>query len=505
MSLISQTPALAYWVNSMDPVIFHVWGPLSIRWYGVAYVCGFISAYLLWLLAIKKGRTSITRENMEELLTWGIAGVLLGGRLGYMLLYDFGNFISNPLSLVRIDQGGMSFHGGIAGVALAALFVTLRRKLPAWQIADLIVMAAPLGLLFGRLANFINGELWGNISTVSWAMIFPRAPFDPSEPTVYFETALFNGLANPRHPSQLYEAALEGVVIGAVMLYLYWSRKGFIKKVPGLLFGLFLILYAGARIICEDFREPDASLICDMTRGTFYSLILGAVGVVICGYTATMAFIAARRTKAGKERFDSGAATWDENEERKVRSNAIAAAYGEIIDKLANKPDVMDYGCGTGQSILPVAAKCKSVTGCDFSGPMLEKFTKNAASAGLTNTRTLQCNLSTDKLPDERFDMITSSMTLHHVEDLPAVFDKFAKLLREGGKVALVDLETEDGSFHADMTGVFHKGFDNNWIAKQLEIAGFAQVKVETVYTMTKMSGGKMRDYPLFMACATKK
>jgi phosphatidylglycerol---prolipoprotein diacylglyceryl transferase len=285
MHMIPAIPALSFFVDSFNPVILHIYGPLSVRWYGVAYLCGFLCGYLLWLRAVQTGRTILTREQVEELLTWSIAGVLFGGRIGYMILYDWHDFIADPLILIRIDQGGMSFHGGYIGVVLAACYVSWRRKLPPWQVGDLCAMAAPFGLLFGRLANFINGELWGKISTVRWAMIFPRAPYDPTQPKVNFETATLVGLANPRHPSQLYEAALEGLVLGAIMLFLYWyGKESLTKKIPGLASGLFLILYAAARIACEKFREPDAALIMGMSRGTFYSLIMVAAGVIVTGW-----------------------------------------------------------------------------------------------------------------------------------------------------------------------------------------------------------------------------
>ena len=302
MHFFSAIPALAYMVMPFDhPVILHIWGSLVIRWYGVAYLCGFVCGYLLWLKAVKSGRTILTREQVEELLTWAIAGVLFGGRIGYMLFYDWGSFLADPLILIRIDQGGMSFHGGCIGVALAVFFVAWRRKLTYWQVGDLCAMAAPFGLFFGRLANFINGELWGRITTVRWAMIFPQAPYDPTQPTVNLETATLHGLANPRHPSQLYEAALEGLVLGAIMLILYWRGKESVtKKIPGLASGLFLLIYAAARITCEVFREPDAALIMGMSRGTFYSLIMIVAGLAITGWVGVKYIRAVRkRTGAG--------------------------------------------------------------------------------------------------------------------------------------------------------------------------------------------------------------
>ncbi|MFA5257738.1 MAG: prolipoprotein diacylglyceryl transferase [Opitutales bacterium] len=282
-------PALAYWVDTLDPVIFHVWGPISLRWYGLAYVSGFVAAYLLWMRASRKGLTPLTQANIEELMTWGIAGVIVGGRLGFMLLYDFGGFMQNPLSILRVDQGGMSFHGGAAGCLIVTFLVSWRRKLNVFKVGDLAVMGVSWGLLFGRLANFINGELWGKVSTVDWAVIFPRAPLDHTAATVFVETAKFAGLANPRHPSQLYEAATEGLLLGVIALILFWKTP-ITRRVPGLLSGLYFMGYAGARIFCEMFREPDASLIWGLSRGSVYSfamVLFGAALIVVTIVRAT--------------------------------------------------------------------------------------------------------------------------------------------------------------------------------------------------------------------------
>lgn len=508
-------PALAYFVNDFDPEILHIWGPLAIRWYGVAYVCGFIAGGLVWRKAIKDGLVSMKWEDMESVFTWVIAGVLVGGRLGYMLFYDFGGLLADPLSIIRVDQGGMAFHGGMLGVVIAMAIVARRRKLSFLGIADMCAMAAPFGLFFGRMANFVNGELWGHITSVPWAMVFPKSGYLPTEPTVYYESAFGSGLANPRHPSQLYEALLEGVLLGAVMLVLFWFRKGIIpKKAPGFVGGVFIVFYAAFRIFCELFREPDAGLILGVSRGTFYSLLmaLAGAGAVIFITLRTLSTMKKENLagndanavfKAAKARFDKGAATWDENSERKARSNAIAAEYGRIIDALPQKPELFDYGCGTGQSILPVAGKCARVVGGDFSEGMLGKFTENAKSLGLDNAGTLCCDLASQTAPDARFDMITSSMTLHHIADIPAILGKFATMLRSGGVIALVDLETEDGSFHGNEEGVAHKGFDKAAFARMMEAAGFDDVAVKTIYHMRKEEAG--REFPLFLATGRRK
>jgi 2-polyprenyl-3-methyl-5-hydroxy-6-metoxy-1,4-benzoquinol methylase len=199
-------------------------------------------------------------------------------------------------------------------------------------------------------------------------------------------------------------------------------------------------------------------------------------------------------------RFDRGAAGWDENAERRARSNAVARAFGKIVEKLPQRPDLFEYGCGTGQSILPVARRCRSVTGCDFSEPMLEKFRENAAAAGATNAATILCDLRSDPLPHARYDIVVCSMTLHHVEDVADLVGRFALLLRPGGTVALVDLEKEDGSFHADNTGVAHFGFTNEEILSAMKDAGFAELSIRTVYRSAKQRGTKIAQYPIFLA-----
>jgi ubiquinone/menaquinone biosynthesis C-methylase UbiE len=205
-----------------------------------------------------------------------------------------------------------------------------------------------------------------------------------------------------------------------------------------------------------------------------------------------------------KARFDARATHWDENAERKARSLAVARAFGAIVDARGDRPDLLDYGCGTGQTSLPLADKCASVTGGDFSDGMLVKFMDNAASQGIANARTLCCNLAADPLPEARFDMVTCSMTLHHIADVPALVEKFARLLKPGGTLALVDLETEDGSFHDDNTGVAHYGFDKAQIVALLKAQGFADARARTLHMISKKRGDAVREYPAFLAQGTK-
>ena len=205
-----------------------------------------------------------------------------------------------------------------------------------------------------------------------------------------------------------------------------------------------------------------------------------------------------------KTRFDASAAQWDENAERKAITAPIARAFGAIVDARGDLPDLLDYGCGTGQTSLPLADRCASVTGCDFSEAMLAKFMDNAAAGEISNARTLCCNLASDPLPEVRFDMITCSLTLHHVADIPALVEKFEQLLKPGGTLALVDLETEDGSFHENNAGVAHYGFDKAQVVALLKALGFADARARTLHTISRKRGDVVRKYPAFLAQGTK-
>src|SRR5690606_13685921 len=218
----------------------------------------------------RRGRSPLDSDQLSTAFLAIIIGVMAGGRIGYFILYDFGTLLRDPLALFRVWEGGMASHGGFAGVALAILWISRRQKLAVTRLADLLVTVAPPGLFFGRIANFINGELWGKISTVSWAVRFP-ASMPPGTPVEEIP---------PRHPSQLYEAALEGLALFAYMQFRF-GRCSAARRHPGQLTGEFLVGYAIARIISELFREPDAGLILGMSRGIFYSIFLAAVGVAL--------------------------------------------------------------------------------------------------------------------------------------------------------------------------------------------------------------------------------
>lgn len=230
---------------NIDPIAISI-GPLAIHWYGLAYVAGIMLGWLYArsLLArpdLWPGATPPTsREKLDDFLVWAAAGIVLGGRIGYVLFYDLAAVLQNPVRALEIWNGGMSFHGGLAGTTIAMILFSRRNNIRVWSLFDLVAAVAPFGLFFGRIANFINGELWGRITDVPWAIVFPTGgPF-------------------ARHPSQLYEAALEGIVL---WLALRAATHGFKSlRRPGVVSGIFVCGYALSRIFVEFFREPDAQL-----------------------------------------------------------------------------------------------------------------------------------------------------------------------------------------------------------------------------------------------------
>jgi len=235
-------------------ISFDVFGfELAIRWYALAYIAGFLLA-LFWVnRALKRpalwrsGEPPMTLQQSEDLLTWMIIGVILGGRLGYVLFYNFSQFMAEPMAILRVWEGGMSFHGGFLGVIVAGLLYCRRHNLSPWSVGDLLAMSVPVGLGLGRVANFINGELWGRPTTMDWGVVFPYAP---NCPIWWLEPVC------GRHPSQLYEAFLEGVVLFILLGWLAYKRGAL--KVPGRLIGVFFIGYGLARTIVEGFRQGDA-------------------------------------------------------------------------------------------------------------------------------------------------------------------------------------------------------------------------------------------------------
>jgi phosphatidylglycerol---prolipoprotein diacylglyceryl transferase len=231
--------ALTY--PKIDPVALHL-GPVAIRWYGLAYITGLILGwrYTVWLAGQKRFNgpdSRPTANDLDDFLFWAMAGVLIGGRLGIVLFYRPSDYFADPLSILKVWEGGMSFHGGMLGVTAALIWFTQRRKIPLFHVADLVACATPIGLFFGRLANFVNGELWGRVTDSPLGMVFPT------------------GGPLPRHPSQLYEAASEGVLLFVILAVL--AQQPAVRQRKGMLTGLFLIGYSIARSTCELFRQPD--------------------------------------------------------------------------------------------------------------------------------------------------------------------------------------------------------------------------------------------------------
>jgi len=256
---------MTHWVHDLNPVIFNIAGPLAVRWYGLAYLFGFLGAYLLLQRASKRGEFQVPQKELSNFIVWiAIGGVFLGGRLGYVLLYSFKTFLRDPLFALRIWEGGMASHGGMLGVLAVLLWYAHRHRHSFWNLADQLAAVVPIGLFFGRIANFINGELWGRPANVPWAVIFPQA--DDVTPT-------------PRHPSQLYEAFGEGLVLFIVLQLIRrtsWGRRG------GTVSAAFLLLYAAARISVEFFREPDNTVYFGwLTKGQLYSFFMIAAALII--------------------------------------------------------------------------------------------------------------------------------------------------------------------------------------------------------------------------------
>jgi phosphatidylglycerol:prolipoprotein diacylglycerol transferase len=246
-----------------DPVIVQL-GPFGIRWYALAYITGLVLGWRLMRRLVLQAPSVASPLQVDDFLTWATLGVVLGGRLGYVLFYQPGFYFSHPAMMLKVWEGGMSFHGGMLGVAIAIIWFCRRNAIPLLGFADRLAVCAPIGLGLGRIANFINGELWGRPAPdwLPWAMIFPQAG------------------PVPRHPSELYEALLEGVVLFVVMVLL--SRREALRGRFGLLTGAFLAGYAVARITAEFFREPDAFLgflAFGVTMGQILSIPMLIAGV----------------------------------------------------------------------------------------------------------------------------------------------------------------------------------------------------------------------------------
>ncbi len=252
---------------SIDPVLIHI-GPLPIRWYALAYITGLLLGWAYARALVVRGTlwgdaAPLDRLVIDDLLVYAALGVILGGRLGYVIFYNAGFYLAHPAEILALWKGGMSFHGGLAGTIIAVYLLARHKNVPVLSLTDVCAAAVPIGLFLGRIANFIKPELWGRPADVPWAMVFPGAgPL-------------------PRHPSQLYEASLEGFVL-FVVLYIA-IRMGALRR-PGLVAGIFAVGYGIARITCEFFREPDPQLgflFGGATMGMLLSVPLILIGAVL--------------------------------------------------------------------------------------------------------------------------------------------------------------------------------------------------------------------------------
>ena len=244
----SEMPLFVIPFPAFDPVLVHI-GPFAVRWYALAYIVGILLGWVYARVLIRNERLwggnssmnlpPMTLIDFDDFVVWVTLGIILGGRIGYVLFYNFPLFSAHPIEIVQLWKGGMSFHGGFTGCVVAVVLFARKRGIPILSLGDITCAVGPIGLFLGRIANFINGELWGRPADVPWAMVFP------------------GGGPLPRHPSQLYEATLEGLVLLVVLALLI--RMGALKR-PGLIVGSFACFYAIARSTCEFFREPDAQL-----------------------------------------------------------------------------------------------------------------------------------------------------------------------------------------------------------------------------------------------------
>lgn len=255
---------------NIDPVAISI-GPLDIRWYALAYLTGILLAWVYALQFVKRDEPFGLRPNradIDDFVPWAVLGVILGGRVGYTLFYQFSYYASNPLEIFQVWHGGMSFHGGAAGVTLALVIYALMKKFSPRRLADVVTCGIPIGLGLGRVANFINGELYGRVTDVSWGIVFPH------------------GGDQPRHPSQLYEAFLEGPVL-FLMLFLLMRNNYIRRQLPGVVTGVFLIGYAASRAFVEMFREPDDYLgffFGSFTMGQLLCIPMVLVGAGVISY-----------------------------------------------------------------------------------------------------------------------------------------------------------------------------------------------------------------------------
>lgn len=230
----------------LDPVALDL-GFFQLRWYSLAYLAGIFLGYWYLLKLIKQPGSPMARRHADDLVFYAALGIILGGRIGYVLFYNLSYYVQHPVDIFKLWDGGMSFHGGMIGTVLGIIYLSRKEKLQWLRVHDYVACCVPLGLFFGRLANFVNHELWGAPSDVPWAVSFPET----------IQGVLVNG--PPRHPSQLYEAGLEGIVLFAILAFMFWKTKS--RYEPGKLVGAFTLFYGLFRFLIEFVREPDAQLV----------------------------------------------------------------------------------------------------------------------------------------------------------------------------------------------------------------------------------------------------
>ena len=250
----------------LSPIALHL-GPLQIRWYSLAYIAGILVGWWYLTKLIDQPGAPMARRHADDFIFYATVGIILGGRVGYVIFYNPILYLHDPLQIFKLWDGGMSFHGGAAGTLIAIWLLCRREHLSTLRFIDYVACVAPFGLFFGRLANFVNGELWGRVTDVPWAIVFPGAG------------------SLPRHPSQLYEAALEGIVLFCVLAFAFWRTNA--RYRPGFLLGLFLIVYGLSRFMVEFVREPDEQLGFlwgGATMGQLLSIPLFIAGVCFIVY-----------------------------------------------------------------------------------------------------------------------------------------------------------------------------------------------------------------------------
>ncbi len=251
-----------HWVHNLSPFLWEIAPGIGVRWYGLAYFIAFVLAFFLFKRWTKEGWLNLNNGQITDFVMWLALGTVVGGRLGYCFFYAWQLLMADPFFVLRVWEGGMSSHGGILGLIVAVWWFAKRQKLDFWRLGDAVALAAPLGVVFGRLANFINGELWGRPSTVPWAVIFPAS-----------------GDFQPRHPYPIYAALLEGAAVWALGMFLKYTKK---KEPGGVMWGV-IFSYCLMRTITEFFREPDGGKywMWNLTQGQWFTILLFVVAVLI--------------------------------------------------------------------------------------------------------------------------------------------------------------------------------------------------------------------------------